>query len=490
MSSIFQNDIERHLHLARTSFRGRLIIPHQPEGVRWMLQRELATDGSAVKGGILADEPGLGKTATAIACCLGNRQEKSTLILCKNSLVSQWEKEVLCFSGSQPMVLDTKSIKTISNATTQLGAYLFVIAPFSLISIHMPNHPLFQKIFARVIVDEAHETKNTRSQVYRNLMKIMRQAEIRWLLTGTPVTRAKTDFTDLMRLVVIQRDTDCQESYDSMRQKYCLRRTFEDLTAMNQRLRLPPLDIILHCVPFATEEERELYNDLKQEGIDALYGDKENASSTMMEIILRLRQSTVCPRLVYDGRDVSRDDLKDSLKTTKIMEVLKLLESTRATQTKCLIFCQWILEMETIAHHLRLSGFIVGLFNGKMNPDSRARVLEEFSDGNVQILILQTDCGSAGLNLQKAELIFINSPPWNATTELQAIARAHRIGVSHTVRVYRLVIKGTIDEYIQALQNAKLGFAAEALSDNRITNRLGGSETMNLTLKDFKKIFQ
>ena len=117
----------------------------------------------------------------------------------------------------------------------------------------------------------------------------------------------------------------------------------------------------------------------------------------------------------------------------------------------------------------------------------RADAIEKFSNGDVNFFIIQIEAGGIGLNLQAASRVYINSLAWNATSELQAIARSHRIGQQKAVTVKRIIINNTIDDHIVAVQQKKLSTAAEILGDARIEKSLTSSKSVfNSLLNVFK----
>ena len=103
--------VSEALHRVYENLRGRLIVPHQVDGVRWMLERELE---SGTKGGIVSDEMGLGKTVCVLATMLGNPVDGPTLIVSPKSLVDQWKNECLRFTGIQPRIVRHKDLRTMT----------------------------------------------------------------------------------------------------------------------------------------------------------------------------------------------------------------------------------------------------------------------------------------------------------------------------------------------------------------------------------------
>ena len=107
-----------------------------------------------------------------------------------------------------------------------------------------------------------------------------------------------------------------------------------------------------------------------------------------------------------------------------------------------------------------------------MAPEDRLRSVHHYKN-DTNVLILTPDVGGFGLNLQWTTHIYMHSLSWNAATEMQCIARAHRIGCTNTVSVTRFVLEKTIDFHILELQETKMDVAAKLLGDTRIKQSLG-----------------
>jgi SNF2 family DNA or RNA helicase len=157
---------------------------------------------------------------------------------------------------------------------------------------------------------------------------------------------------------------------------------------------------------------------------------------------------------------------------------------------KTIIFVHWIKEIESVRAMLKDIGHDSVVISGKVKMIDRAEAIERFSnDASVNFFIIQIEAGGVGLNLQAASRVYINSLAWNSTSELQAIARSHRIGQKKAVTVKRLVINNTIDDHIISVQQKKLSIAAEILNDPRIEKSLTSStnkSVFNSLLSVFK----
>ena len=452
------------------NLRGRLIVPHQTDGVRWMLEREFSEE---LRGGIVADEMGLGKTIQALAVCLGNPLPHPTLIVAPKSLVEQWCNECERFTGMRPFLLKAKDLRKLRSIDLMYRS--FIVTTYETVRCKIPCNALVMTQFGRIILDEAHTIKNSTTQIHMYASAL--RASIKWCMTGTPVTRRKRDLKTLVEFIGVK-----TKNYNEMR-KYVMRRVFDDLCAKCERLRLPPLRLTNHVVSFETQEEKEFYKELAEEAglrLRALENegmDEDNSHMDLLETLMRLRQATVNPDLVCEGRKLRRWDGN----VTKVNELIRLI-SEQPSGSKTLIFTHWHSEAKAIVTALsnRLGMYALRLYGG-MSMEMRDATVKSFmEDPMVNALVLHIDVGGVGLNLQAATHIYINSLDWNATNELQAIARAHRLGVDHVVHATRLVVKGTVDEYILNMQQTKLNDAAEVLEDDRIRDRLDISKIHNL----------
>ena len=469
------------MHRVYRNLRGRLIAPYQPDGVRWMLAREL--DGTGIPGGIVADEMGLGKTISALATCLGNELPDATLIIVPKSLVTQWARECEKFTGIVPLVLRASDACKIGRQDLEFHR-MVVTSYHAVLPKRTGTNALLQKKWGRLILDEAHLIKSAKSKIAINCR--MLQAGIKWCLTGTPITNRKKDFLALAAFVGID-----STNFETLRTTYVLRRTFEDLCGTCERLRLPACHIEEHVVELSTDERR-MYTALCEEGklylsayeaLDATNaaGRREGMAS-LVEIITRLRQLTVHPQLVLTGRETGETWTGETSKLGALLERVR----AHPAHSKTLIFTHWTMEMHAIKDMLSNEGLRVLCLNGQTRHDDRDAITSAFnSDPSVDVLIVQIECGGLGLNLQVATHVYINSLAWNATSELQAIARAHRLGVDHVVQVTRLVTRDSIDEYVLQKQQLKLHAASEVLGDARIRDKL----QLSMTIRDMKSIF-
>lgn len=467
----------------------RLISPYQHEGVRWLVDREL---DPGRPGGFLCDEMGLGKTVQLIAAMLVN-PKPHTLIIVPKSIVGQWVEEIERFGPS----IKTHAFDGLHRTLPEQlpGA---VIAPYSVLAQRpgAPLCPLLTRKWDRIILDEGHEIRNSKSKVHIACRAI--DARIRWIVSGTPVFNSMKDFISLCGFFGLPKDA-VQGYTDEIRAKFVLRRTKEDVARHNKRLELPPCDfenLELEMYP----EEKELYRDVFEKGQEIVKhifkaGTQNMHQMELLECLLRTRQVMTWPQLYLDGIAIKEEsDPEPWLGRSKKMETLVESILTHPSE-KTLVFTQFMGEMDEIQERLSLIDVPVFRIDGSIAKEARENQIAGFKKaGASAVFIIQIKAGGVGLNLQEATRVYITCPAWNPATELQAIGRAHRTGQVRKVTVRRLVYVGeeklpSVEQSIMHLQDAKAKVCAEILNDPRLETLVPNVSKTKITIHALKKIF-
>jgi SNF2 family DNA or RNA helicase len=457
---------------------GRLIAPYQRDGVQWMLARETVVTGG-VKGGFLCDEMGLGKTVQIIATLLGN-PKPHTLIIVPKSIVTQWKDEVAKFAPHLRVFTFDGNGRTRN--PEDFLKYDITIAPYSVI-LHSDKVFHSQKVhWSRIILDEGHEIRNRVSKRHIELASI--QAPIRWVVSGTPIYNSMKDFVSLCSFIGLQKNyVQAKTAY--IRETYIMRRTKEDVTKFNERLRLPPCDFEVVDIEMYPEE-RDLYNSVfagSRERIHFLKSTSENFNLHNVEILaclLRVRQLMIHPQVYMDG--VGCEELWKH-KSKKIETLVDMIETHPAEKT--LVFCQFIREMDIIEQSL-CGKFDTFRIDGRVMNEARDEQIRCFKKGKAgSVFIIQVKTGGQGLNLQDATRVYIMGPSWNPATELQAIARSHRTGQTRKVTVRKLVCTNdeeipSVEHAIMTLQQHKAVICAEVLQDPRLVQQMPSRSAVSL----------
>ena len=480
--------------------------PHQIKGIEWMFNKE---QNDSIKGGILADEVGLGKTIQSIGIILKNKKPK-TLILVPKSLLNQWHEEINKFStGLKVLLCDDKIIPSIDpNETT------VVLASMSQIYGRTPKNTQLTSgykstayqdiIWDRLIIDEAHSIKNRKSKIHKACVDI--KASYRWLLTATPIMNRMTDFVNLMGFYGYTQ-IECQTKKIEIANKMILRRTKADVKSDSIELDLPPLDTTVCEVDFETKEERALYsqvfNKMKQEIKELKKEHNTNNVIEALERLLRIRQISIHPQIYYDGiaKKNKTEPEKYTGSCTKLNTLVKLL-AEKPKEEKALVFCQFIKEIQIYKNRLEEEGYECLTINGSLTLEERTSRIEKFNtDPNKTVFLIQINTGGTGLNLQIANWVYITAPTWNPCMEYQAIGRSHRSGQKRQVNVKKIVINGDenpdftyVEASIMALQEEKQKIVKEIMNDNSLDIGVKsvriGKAAGNINFKQINKLLK
>jgi SNF2 family DNA or RNA helicase len=439
----------------------RLISPYQHTGVKWLLARERSND---YPGGFLCDEMGLGKTVQLLATMCYNPKPR-TLIIVPKSIVSQWSLEVKKFTPHMNVSIYDGPNRTLPDMSTN---NLVVVCSYAI----SRDKDLHNYKWDRLILDEAHEVRNPKTKTGSSVMEY--RADIRWIVTGTPVFNSMKDFVTLCGILGIPKShTQCFK--DNIRANYLLRRTKDDL---GERLKLPPCDfqnLELEMCP----EELALYSEcfaacsVRVREIVAAGAEGRNQME-ILECFLRVRQVMAWPQLYLNGiaKKEDRDPEKWCGKSTKMDTLISLIKSH--PKEKSIVFTQFTGELSRIKELLIEEDIRVFVLDGHTDKDLREYNVNQFkkTDGAC-VFLIQIKAGGVGLNLQEATRVYITTPAWNPATELQAISRAHRTGQTQRVIVRKLTYLGSeelpsIESSIMELQGHKAAITAEVLNDQKL----------------------
>uniref|UniRef100_A0ACD5ZK51 Uncharacterized protein n=1 Tax=Avena sativa TaxID=4498 RepID=A0ACD5ZK51_AVESA len=165
---------------------------------------------------------------------------------------------------------------------------------------------------------------------------------------------------------------------------------------------------------------------------------------------------------------------KNWVESSKISFLLQELESLRSSGAKSIVFSQWTAFLDLLQIPLSRHGFSFTRLDGTLNLQQREKVINEFSnDKSIMVLLMSLKAGGVGINLVAASNAFVMDPWWNPAVEEQAVMRIHRIGQMKSVSIKRFIVKGTVEERMEAVQARKQRMLSGALTDEEFrTSRL------------------
>jgi SNF2 family DNA or RNA helicase len=168
--------------------------------------------------------------------------------------------------------------------------------------------------------------------------------------------------------------------------------------------------------------------------------------------LLRLRQMACDPRLVDPTLEHG-----GSKRDVFLNRVRAVVEGGR----RALVFSQFVELLSLWRRDLDREGIAYEYLDGA--TVDRAEVVRRFQEGDAPLFLISLKAGGTGLTLTAADTVILCDPWWNPAVEAQAGDRAHRIGQTRAVTVYRLICKGTVEERVMALKDRKRRLAESLL---------------------------
>jgi superfamily II DNA or RNA helicase len=443
--------------------------PYQLEGLAWL--QYLREHGLA---GILADDMGLGKTAQTLAHLLlekeSGRLDRPCLVVLPTSLIFNWKREAERFAPDL-RVLSLHG-KDRAEHYAAIPEHDVVLTTYPL--LWRDETVLTAQAYHLLILDEAQTVKNAASKSAQAVRRL--NARHRLCLTGTPLENHLGElwtqfdfllpgflgeargFTRTWRTPIEKHGNSLRRDLLAARVRpFILRRRKEDVAK-----ELPAKTLIVRTVELQGGQ-RDLYETVRSAmdvKVREAIADKGFARShiVILDALLKLRQVCCDPRLVkLEGAK----KVKERAKLDQLMDMLpELVDEGR----RVLVFSQFTSMLALIEHELTARKLDYVILTGE--TQDREGVIRRFQDEVVPIFLISLKAGGVGLNLTAADTVIHYDPWWNPAVENQATDRAHRIGQTKKVFVYKLVVAGSIEEKILALQEKKAELAAGVLSED------------------------
>ena len=444
--------------------------PYQQYGFKW-----LKTLNAAGFGGILADEMGLGKTVQAIAL-LQSEKEAGTqvraLIVCPASLVYNWQEEIRRFAPALRTEVMGKGaaqrnavLTRISSGQAADDAPEVLLCSYELLRRDIARYESVH--FTTCILDEAQYIKNQSAAVSKAVRLI--HADHRFALTGTPIENRLSELWSIFQFLM-PGFLYTQEEFRENFEEPIMRRNDATVTQALRQMTSPFIlrrlkTDVLRELPPKLEEVRYVNFDADQRRIyDAQVTkmrellEKGIRGTDKMQIfagLLRLRQICCDPSLYLEGYSGS---------SAKREGCLELIRSAMDGGHRMLVFSQFTSMLELLERDLEKEKIPTLKLTGATPRERRLGLVREFNEGSIPVFLISLKAGGTGLNLTGADLVIHYDPWWNLAAQNQATDRAHRIGQTRQLTVYRLITRGTIEERILALQNTKQDLADSVLS--------------------------
>jgi superfamily II DNA or RNA helicase len=447
-----------------------ILRDYQKTGVQWLLDQS-----ARGMGGILADEMGLGKTLQSLALIAALRRQwpgRPALVVCPKSLTGNWRAEAARFVPDLTC-LTLEGARRKNQFAACKDAHL-VITSYQLLARDIDQHRTID--WGPVILDEAGFIRNPDTQAAKAARELT--SAVRFALTGTPIENGVRDLWSLTEFAVpgyLGPRREFAERYETpltaggnapvmarLRRRmapFILRRLKSDVAKD-----LPSKIESVHACEL-NAVQRDLYASLMREGaakvMDAESAKNQNqARMHLLTTLLRLRQTCCDPRLLpVELPKQATDEMSGKLEA-----VAELLEEIRDGGHSVIIFSAFASMLRLLEGTVTAAGLDYCLLDGQTRD--RTTLVHSFqNDPDKRVFLISLKAGGCGLNLTKADTVIHFDPWWNPAVEAQATDRAHRIGQSRAVTVYKLITTGTVEEKILRLQQKKRGLMDAALDD-------------------------
>ena len=432
---------------------------YQFEGYQWLAR--LAHWGA---GACLADDMGLGKTVQTLALLLRRAPDGAALVVAPTSVCALWVDEARRFAPT----LNVQTFGATGERAAQIaeaGAFTLLVCSYTLMQQEIE---LFAaREWHTVVLDEAQAVKNFATKRAQAVFSL--KAGFRIATTGTPVENRLDELWTLFRFlnpgllgsrerfneryaapIERSRDGKARQRLRRLTRPFVMRRLKSEVLT-----ELPPrTEIIIRVEPEA--QERAFYEALRRDALTTIEGGAQPLAQRRFQVLaqlMRLRRACCDPRLAVPDAAITG---------AKLEAFAGIVEELVANKHKALVFSQFVDYLHLLRGELDRMKVPYQYLDGSTPAPERARAVAAFQKGEGEIFLISLRAGGFGLNLTAADYVIIADPWWNPAVEDQAAARAHRMGQERPVTVYRLVIKGSVEERIMAMHKDKRALA-EAL---------------------------
>ena len=463
----------------------KIMRGYQKYGYQWLRTLE-----EYQMGGILADDMGLGKTLQAIAVLLAakkNGRKGTSLIVTTASLVFNWGEELRRFAPELKAELITGTQEERKQKLKQFGKADVFVTSYDLLKRDIASY--HDKVFEYQIIDEAQYIKN-HSTAAAKAVKVV-ESRTRFALTGTPMENRLSELWSIFDYlmpgylygyetfrkefespIVRGEDENAMGRLKKMTSPFILRRLKE------QVLKDLPEKLEEHRYVKLSGEQKKLYDAqvqyLKQTIASQDAEEFQKNKLRVLAEITKIRQICCDPGLCFENYKGE---------SAKLEACMDLIESAMEGGHRMLVFSQFTSMLDILKKKLEEQKIPYFTITGDVPKEKRLQLVKEFNEGDVPVFLISLKAGGVGLNLTGADVVIHYDPWWNLAAQNQATDRAHRIGQTKKVVVYKLLAKDSMEEKIQKIQESKKQLSDQIVQGD--TNQLS-----EMSREDFLALFE
>jgi SNF2 family DNA or RNA helicase len=344
---------------------------------------------------------------------------------------------------------------------------------------------LDQRDWNIVVLDEAHAIKNANSIRSKAVMKL--NAKFRILTTGTPIQNHLGELWNLFQFInpgmlgtskqFTQKFMQNNKESNGQHERKQLNRYIAPFILRrnkNEVLEDLPEKTEITLQVTLSEQERAMYELLRQEAIEQLSGNKEQGGSKHLQIlaeITKLRQMSCHPQLVAPDCNIP---------SSKLEALENLVDDLINAKHKALVFSQFTRHLGLIRAMLDSKGISYQYLDGSTPMKKREKAIDDFQSGKSDLFLISLKAGGTGLNLTAADYVIHMDPWWNPAVEDQASDRVHRIGQQRPVTIYRIIAEDTIEEKIVKMHHNKRDLADQLLANTDQPAKISSDQLLEL----------
>ncbi|ORY83763.1 SNF2 family N-terminal domain-domain-containing protein [Protomyces lactucae-debilis] len=500
-------DSDRTIFTESPPYVHGLLRDYQVQGLNWLVS--LYENGI---NGILADEMGLGKTLQTISFLGYLRYFRSTpgphLVLVPKSTMHNWSQEfkrwipeinVLLLQGEKQ-----ERQELIKNELID-GDWDVCVTSYEMV---IREKAVLRKFaWEYIVIDEAHRIKNEESLLSQVIR--MFNSRNRLLITGTPLQNNMHELWALLNFLLpdvfssseafdnwfsqqsADQDSVVQQLHKVLR-PFLLRRVKADV----EKSLLPKKEVNLYVG--MSEMQHTWYKRLLEKDIDAVNGagGKKEGKTRLLNICMQLRKCCNHPYL-FDGAEPGPPFVTDEKlinDSGKMVLLDRLLQRMKAQGSRVLIFSQMSRLLDIMEDYCFLRQYEYCRIDGQTSHEDRISAIDEYNkpDSSKFLFLLTTRAGGLGINLTTADVVVLFDSDWNPQADLQAMDRAHRIGQTKQVYVYRFVTEGAIEEKIleRAAQKLRLDQLVIQQGRAKVDKKESKDDLLSMVQHGAEQIFQ
>ncbi|TYI72123.1 hypothetical protein E1A91_D07G037500v1 [Gossypium mustelinum] len=469
---------------------GGTLHPYQLEGLNF-----LRFSWSKQTHVILADEMGLGKTIQSIAFLASLFEDNIAphLVVAPLSTLRNWEREFATWAPQMNVVMyvgsaqaravireyefyhPKKSHKKIKKkksghivSESKQDRIKFDVLLTSYEMINLDTASLKPIMWECMIVDEGHRLKNKDSKLFLSLKQYTTYH--RTLLTGTPLQNNLDELFMLMHFLDAGKFgslEEFQEEFKDISQEeqisrlhtmlapHLLRRVKKDVMK-----KLPPKKELILRVELSSKQ-KEYYKAILTRNYQILTR-RGGAQISLINVVMELRKLCCHPYMlegvepVIEDADEAHKQLLESSGKLQLLD--KMMVKLKEQGHRVLIYSQFQHMLDLLEDYCTYKNWQYERIDGKVGGAERQIRIDRFNAKNSSrfCFLLSTRAGGLGINLATADTVIIYDSDWNPHADLQAMARAHRLGQMNKVMIYRLITRGSIEERMMQMTKKKM----------------------------------